>query len=652
LKYEDEENELITIASEAELAEAMAVCEHMDRKTLKLVVVSREEDWVSVQAAEEREQKEPEKQPESENQLAAKPVLERQPEPEKEPEPEKQEPEKQPELEKQPEKEPEPEKKEPVKEEEPSPTKDEIVAALVELVSDERVQAELPKLVETALSDVSLDALLDPSLPIVELLRNILSAVPEIAAHPSAGRLLAAAAHTKAGECMAQIRDHLATTVVPFLRQLRPLLLTTLPLMIQQLPAMIQSLVERISNAYQNGDPSAAMPGFMGLGGFPFMAPFAAAFGGPECENQAEAQAEEPQCTSAKAEGEPVHRGVTCDGCGASPIVGVRFKCTVCPNFDLCKACEAKGEHPPSHALLQLRAPEVGEAVHENVQCNACGVVPIHGPRFKCTVCPNFDLCDACEQKGQHPHPMLKLRQAEGRQHPPRGFRNWHRAGPHRDRSHGSRPCGGFQGFQGFQGFGPFAGAAAFVNAAQSQAFGRPAGPRSTASAVFVSDVTLPDGCEVVVGSEMVKTWKLRNDGQQAWPQGTALVLKRCKGEFHTSPLPLSRLPNPGEEVEVSATITALQPGRGSVCYRVVDNTGAPFGVKLWADVIAVAPKKEPEPEAEPVRAQSQPSQEPQRYKAELEMLACMGFENRELNITILDQELGNVERAISRLLE
>jgi len=149
----------------------------------------------------------------------------------------------------------------------------------------------------------------------------------------------------------------------------------------------------------------------------------------------------------------------------------------------------------------------------------------------------------------------------------------------------------------------------------------------------------------------MVKTWKLRNDGQQAWPQGTALILKRCKGEFHTGPLPLSRLPNPGEEVEVSATITALQPGRGSVCYRIVDNKGASFGVKLWADVTA-APKA---PEPEPVKAEPETPKEqspPHRYASQLATLSCMGFDNREFNIGILDQEKGNVERAVSRLLE
>ena len=31
-----------------------------------------------------------------------------------------------------------------------------------------------------------------------------------------------------------------------------------------------------------------------------------------------------------------VHHGITCDGCGLSPIHGIRFKCTSCDNFDFC----------------------------------------------------------------------------------------------------------------------------------------------------------------------------------------------------------------------------------------------------------------------------------------------------------------------------
>ena len=36
------------------------------------------------------------------------------------------------------------------------------------------------------------------------------------------------------------------------------------------------------------------------------------------------------------------HEGVTCDSCSMSPIVGARFECTVCPDYDLCAECEAR----------------------------------------------------------------------------------------------------------------------------------------------------------------------------------------------------------------------------------------------------------------------------------------------------------------------
>lgn len=37
-----------------------------------------------------------------------------------------------------------------------------------------------------------------------------------------------------------------------------------------------------------------------------------------------------------------IHVGVTCDGCGASPIIGDRYRCTRRANFDLCSECEEK----------------------------------------------------------------------------------------------------------------------------------------------------------------------------------------------------------------------------------------------------------------------------------------------------------------------
>lgn len=46
------------------------------------------------------------------------------------------------------------------------------------------------------------------------------------------------------------------------------------------------------------------------------------------------------------------HIGVTCDDCQVQPIVGKRFKCLVCPNFDLCEKCEAKAIH--GHPMARL----------------------------------------------------------------------------------------------------------------------------------------------------------------------------------------------------------------------------------------------------------------------------------------------------------
>ena len=40
-------------------------------------------------------------------------------------------------------------------------------------------------------------------------------------------------------------------------------------------------------------------------------------------------------------------RYVSCDGCGMAPLIGQRYSCSTCGNYDLCSACEKKGhEHP------------------------------------------------------------------------------------------------------------------------------------------------------------------------------------------------------------------------------------------------------------------------------------------------------------------
>ena len=50
-----------------------------------------------------------------------------------------------------------------------------------------------------------------------------------------------------------------------------------------------------------------------------------------------------------------IHDGIKCDGCGQCPLIGARYKCTVCADFDLCQSCEGRSMHPAEHALIKSK---------------------------------------------------------------------------------------------------------------------------------------------------------------------------------------------------------------------------------------------------------------------------------------------------------
>ncbi len=49
--------------------------------------------------------------------------------------------------------------------------------------------------------------------------------------------------------------------------------------------------------------------------------------------------------------------------------------------------------------------------IHLNIKCDGCGICPIIGIRYKCNICPDFNFCEKCEyEKGEeHNHPFIKL---------------------------------------------------------------------------------------------------------------------------------------------------------------------------------------------------------------------------------------------------
>lgn len=96
------------------------------------------------------------------------------------------------------------------------------------------------------------------------------------------------------------------------------------------------------------------------------------------------------------------HPSVVCHGCGTLPIIGPRYTCGFCVGFDLCSRCHSLGAslHDATHpwwstqfpGAVRMHAPSPGPAVHAGVQCDACGVLPISGIRWHCSVCEVSEL--------------------------------------------------------------------------------------------------------------------------------------------------------------------------------------------------------------------------------------------------------------------
>jgi hypothetical protein len=52
-----------------------------------------------------------------------------------------------------------------------------------------------------------------------------------------------------------------------------------------------------------------------------------------------------------------IHRGVTCNSCGAMHIQGIRYRCANCIDYDLCETCEAMQVHIKTHLFYKVRIP-------------------------------------------------------------------------------------------------------------------------------------------------------------------------------------------------------------------------------------------------------------------------------------------------------
>ena len=60
-----------------------------------------------------------------------------------------------------------------------------------------------------------------------------------------------------------------------------------------------------------------------------------------------------------------VHVGIQCENCKCTNLIGIRYKCFICENYNLCQKCEAYSEsiHAPGHCFIKFRAAETMQEI-------------------------------------------------------------------------------------------------------------------------------------------------------------------------------------------------------------------------------------------------------------------------------------------------
>lgn len=155
----------------------------------------------------------------------------------------------------------------------------------------------------------------------------------------------------------------------------------------------------------------------------------------------------EPPVLTAPFDG-VIHHAVRCDECNVNPIVGIRYKCAVREDYDLCAKCEGKQKQP--YPMLKIVDPAFAPttlvyAFRDESEGNARapGSRQTHPHQFDRPYHRNFGGRRGCPFSGPGPHgPSQGFSQGPQHHGPPHGCRNGPPFGPPFGRPSGSDSCG------------------------------------------------------------------------------------------------------------------------------------------------------------------------------------------------------------------
>jgi hypothetical protein len=116
--------------------------------------------------------------------------------------------------------------------------------------------------------------------------------------------------------------------------------------------------------------------------------------------------------------------------------------------------------------------------------------------------------------------------------------------------------------------------------------------------AVFLADVTIPDGAVVSPGQSLAKTWRLRNTGSSSWEGDYQLVFisGNQMGAPNTVNVPVTA---PGNTADISINLVApSNPGSYTGNWRLRNSQGTYFGPTIWVRITVPGGSSPPPAEA------------------------------------------------------
>ncbi|XP_022098398.1 uncharacterized protein LOC110983449 [Acanthaster planci] len=309
------------------------------------------------------------------------------------------------------------------------------------------------------------------------------------------------------------------------------------------------------------------------------------------------------------------HLGVICDNCNKT-IVGVRYKCGHCTDYDLCEACEAiEDVHESSHVFLKLRQP-----AHKGLGLKPSGKMapllkrPIYSDDSSATVSNSLKRLEEKMARKQAKAELKRKFKEEKRRY--RG-EVCHMISPSkRERLERMAERQVEEILQAAHVVGK--AKAEEVTVTQADAVPDvvmvPQGDtvpgtehkgeesatetskllmRWKMDAVFVRDGNLPDDTHLQPDTKFVKSWVMKNTGPATWNKDTKL--KYLWGSMPTTTPDAVDVPPvaPGEEGEICLEFVAPSlPGQYQSHWRLAQD-GEHFGHRVWCNITVDQPTRD-----------------------------------------------------------